>query len=390
MRAGATISAVGHSALLLSAVLAGQLEPDPPEFEMSFADVSILTEVEFMALTGTKDEAASPLNDVVSSEADPSDDSDAAEPVEEEESSEQENLASRAEPEEDTETVLLPQLRPDLDVMPEMPPPDPTMVEEEPLVIDSTLPVDGEPSPRQSERVASEASPTPPPEVRIEDTAKPETVPDPDNETKQESEEQDAAAREEASTRIVTEAEVRPPSRSSFAPILRPGSMTRPAAPSPSRPEPDTPAEQTETKTDSSEIESKILAAILEDQMEPHSPATVQVSSASDSSEVSAVALRGFQLAIQKCWNVGALSSEAARIIVTLRIRLEKDGRPEPGGVIPVRADSGPQVARKLAFDVAARAVRECLAGGYELPQDKYEQWREIELVFNPEQMRLK
>jgi len=39
---------------------------------------------------------------------------------------------------------------------------------------------------------------------------------------------------------------------------------------------------------------------------------------------------------------------------------------------------------------VAIRAVTNCLRNGYEFPPEKYEQWKQIELTFNPEKMRLK
>ena len=46
--------------------------------------------------------------------------------------------------------------------------------------------------------------------------------------------------------------------------------------------------------------------------------------------------------------------------------------------------------AVQTAFQAARRAVLRCEKGGYDLPAEKYEQWKEIEMTFNPDQMRLR
>jgi len=40
------------------------------------------------------------------------------------------------------------------------------------------------------------------------------------------------------------------------------------------------------------------------------------------------------------------------------------------------------------AFGAARRAILRCGARGFQLPSDKYAQWRNIEMTFNPERMR--
>ena len=42
------------------------------------------------------------------------------------------------------------------------------------------------------------------------------------------------------------------------------------------------------------------------------------------------------------------------------------------------------------AFEAGRRAIIRCTKGGYPLPPEKYGQWREIEVVFDPSQMRMK
>ena len=40
--------------------------------------------------------------------------------------------------------------------------------------------------------------------------------------------------------------------------------------------------------------------------------------------------------------------------------------------------------------EAARRAIIRCGARGFELPPEKYEQWRDIEMTFDPERMRIK
>ncbi|MEQ9675666.1 MAG: energy transducer TonB, partial [Roseovarius indicus] len=40
--------------------------------------------------------------------------------------------------------------------------------------------------------------------------------------------------------------------------------------------------------------------------------------------------------------------------------------------------------------EAARRAIISCVADGYKVPPEKYDQWRDIEMTFNPEKMRIK
>ena len=48
------------------------------------------------------------------------------------------------------------------------------------------------------------------------------------------------------------------------------------------------------------------------------------------------------------------------------------------------------EAAAERVYETARRAILRCGAEGYPLPVEKYEQWREIEMTFNPERMRQK
>ncbi|MCF3972890.1 protein TolA [Paracoccus salsus] len=93
----------------------------------------------------------------------------------------------------------------------------------------------------------------------------------------------------------------------------------------------------------------------------------------------------GFRVAIQQCWNVGALSLEAARMDVSVEFRLAPDGRPDPASFRLVDQRGGSQYAAQNAFEVARRAIIICGRDGYALPPGKYNRWREVIVDFRPD-----
>ena len=50
----------------------------------------------------------------------------------------------------------------------------------------------------------------------------------------------------------------------------------------------------------------------------------------------------------------------------------------------------GSSDAARRAFAAARRAIIRCGRDGYDLPAEKYDRWRSIEMTFNPEKMRNK
>ena len=55
-----------------------------------------------------------------------------------------------------------------------------------------------------------------------------------------------------------------------------------------------------------------------------------------------------------------------------------------------VSVDGGTSGSQSIAFEAARRAILRCGASGYDLPADKYDQWREVEITFDPSGMRLR
>jgi hypothetical protein len=59
-----------------------------------------------------------------------------------------------------------------------------------------------------------------------------------------------------------------------------------------------------------------------------------------------------------------------------------------PGNPRLISADGPSDAAIRIAFDRAVRAI-DCVRN-VALPAEKYDSWREIEMVFNPESMRIR
>ncbi len=95
------------------------------------------------------------------------------------------------------------------------------------------------------------------------------------------------------------------------------------------------------------------------------------------------------RLAVRECWNVNP-SSDAARITVTVAVSMDKSGKPVASSIRLLSATAGVDTAKRSAFDAARRAILRCAKSGYKLPAKKYGQWRDIEMTFNPDKMRIK
>lgn len=99
---------------------------------------------------------------------------------------------------------------------------------------------------------------------------------------------------------------------------------------------------------------------------------------------------RGFAGQITRCWNLGSASSEVLRTRVTVGFSMGMDGVPDPASIRLVRSEGGSETSADIAYQLARRAILRCAGEGYALPVADYAQWREVELVFDPERMRLR
>lgn len=236
----------------------------------------------------------------------------------------------------------------------------------------------------RADRVAPEAAPAPAPDVTIAPQDRAAATPDA-TATVDAPEEREAAQRDAAATETVTEAtrisETEPARRTATAPevSLRPARRPTRAAPAPdpqptaARPTPlpaDTPAEEPAGPS-ASAIEDALAAALAE----------------SEAPAISQADVDALRLSIESCWNVGLMSQEALGVVVTIAFELTPASRPLPDTIRLVDAQGGSLAAQQVAFDAGRQAIVQCGINGYGLPQDLYDQWRLVEITFNPARM---
>lgn len=366
MNTGQIISGAGHLALIGWALLGGVFKSEPLPFEVT--EVTAISGEEYAALIAPQ-EAPETAMDVTTPEAPEVEDTapDLGSEADVSPEISQPDVAETTPPDESPEvTEVMPPAEAEVsDEAPELTPPS------EDVAVMVPDPAE-KPKPRPVERVAPEPVAQPEPDTQVDDVAQPETVPDETAETPRE--ETDATAPEEAATEIVTEAEEAAPGRS-----LRP--KTRPSRPAP--------VEETETaqqdpapaepETDNSSVDDALAEALGGGGTGAAAPSGPPMTRGEKD------ALR---VAVKQCWNVGSLSTDALQVTVVVGVTMGEDGRPTAVRQLSATGGSGAAVSK--AYEAARRAVLRCGAKGFDLPRDKYDHWRDIEMTFNPEKMRIK
>ena len=94
------------------------------------------------------------------------------------------------------------------------------------------------------------------------------------------------------------------------------------------------------------------------------------------------------QLAVEACWQVdpGSLS---ANVVITMAMEFTPDGKLVAGSLRMINSEGGGGGAVNTAFQKARGAILRCKNKmGANLPPEKYEHWRQIEMRFDPSNMR--
>jgi len=79
-------------------------------------------------------------------------------------------------------------------------------------------------------------------------------------------------------------------------------------------------------------------------------------------------------------------------VAVTIRFNMTPDNRVVDSSLQQVAADGGSPAAQRAAFEAGRRAILRCQFenGGYKLPAEKFAQWQQVEVTFNPRDMRVR
>ncbi len=354
MQTGTRISAIGHGGLILWVFVGGVFFQTDPPAPLDLAEVTLITAAELDAFNAQSPGAVAapdaPEQPIV--HADP------VQPVVQPDPVLPQQVARPADaPVLDLApdlSALAPAPLPDIAPAPPAPPPVPDPVPETPVIPD--------PAPAPAPRVAPQAAPAPSRDATPDPVTREATSPDRSDEAVVEATE--ATAPEEAATEIVTQTATSRAPRRSVRPTARPKTATRPADASPADATNGGLADTTQT---------------------PPAPA-VPLGPPLTRDERD-----GLRVAVERCWNTGALSSEALLVTVIVSVELTRDAKPIQGSLRMVSFSGGTEAAANRAYEVARRAILSCgMRTGFGLPEEKYAQWKTIEMTFNPEDMRLR
>lgn len=368
MNTGQYISGAGHLALIGWALLGGVFTAEPLPFEVT--EVTAISSQEYAALIAPQ-HSPDAVSEVVTPQApDPEEDTPdiAATPDATPEQVEPE-AADPVTPDDAPDVAELAPL-PEAEVSdapPEIQPPSEDLAA-------LTPDLSPRPQPRPVERVAPEPVAQPDPDVRIDDVDQSESTPDEAAETPRE--ETDETAREEATTEIVTEAD--DPSDAAPSSSLRPKT----------RPQRRQPAEQ---PTETAQSNDNAVNAALAEALGENGGETQQQPIRS-SGTLSQSVKTGFLRQIRGCWNMGSASTAVLNTKVTLAFSMGRDGQVNIGSIAMISFEGGSRSDADIATRIAKSALIRCQnaegRSGYEMPADKYDQWRNVELKFNPDKMR--
>ena len=356
------ISGAAHGGLLVWALVAGWLS-GPAESAFDVADVSVITGAEFAALV--EQAGSGEVSPSVTAMPEP-------EPAPEQEPAPQ--PAPEPEPAPPADTAPPPE--PQQDAAPPEPAPVPTDT-------GTVLAPDPGDAPEEAPRVAPRPADRPAPDAAVapdvQEAAEPVPAPEADAPA-------EAQAPEAATTRIVTEAtDVGGAEQIALAPAAAPRPRDRPARPD-AAPEPaaSPPTDTAPPPQPDSDPLADAIAGAVADALAGGGAATGDPGPPMTAGERDAL-----RLAVQACWVVD-VGSESANVTVTLGAEMTPEGRVVDGSLALLEASGGSDAAVQTAFQSARRALLRCQGDGYDLPPEKYPQWQRVEMVFNPEGMRLR
>jgi len=217
-------------------------------------------------------------------------------------------------------------------------------------------------------RIDSTPSPEPEPDATPDPETKTETAPDLD--ATDPADEAVDTAPDQSATKIVTEADEQ-------AETAAPERSSRPKG---------RPAQLAEKDAEARAIAEALAAAQAEEQARG---VTRQNGAGRTAPPMSEGEISAIRTAIGDKWNTGSLSAEALLITVTVGFSLDPEGRPMMESFRMINATDGSAAARQSAYDAARRAIVRA-ANNFQLDPAKYDSWKEMELTFNPEKMRIK
>jgi len=387
MNTGQIISGAGHAGLILWVLVGGFFHPSRDVPEVAVTSVSLLSAKQYEELAAAA--VGKPDVPAVVEQPEP------AEPVLDPAVSPRPEAKPQTDPAPEAQPEPLQESTPDVTQIEPLPVPEevvapeplsPVADVEQPLLVPDTE----EAKPQDAPRVAPVPAETPEPDAEVAEMATPAVSPDAAPDAQVVEEDKPEAAPEAATTQIITEA-VETTDKPSLAPTSSARPRTKPPARTAEAPEADVPAATAEAEAspqpEEDSIADAVAAAVSEADAEPAGNNGTVENAGPPMTDGEKDALR---VAVQACWNVGSLSSDALLTTVTVAVSVAQDGIPDVASIEMIGFEGGTEASARQAYEAARRAIIRCGAKGFQLPPDKYEQWRNIEMEFNPERMRIK
>jgi len=140
---------------------------------------------------------------------------------------------------------------------------------------------------------------------------------------------------------------------------------------------------------------SQDFAALLNQLTKPEAPpknaqpSTRRVEGIGAANRMTADLADALKSQIYQCWNLTSLAGtpNAADLVVDFDLRLNKDGTVaalQLSGASAAAAARNPYT--RAAAETGRRAIYQCQGQGYRLPAERYSQWNQISLRFDPRQ----
>lgn len=371
---GNWVSGVGHAGLIGWILFGGWFTSRPEPVEVQ--EVAVISGAEFAAMTDAARRPQEMAETPTPAAPEPTEEAPEADVAAQEPDLTPPPQAQAPEPQPAPEPTE--EAAPDIsDAAPELPEPPAEVTVED-------APIDDTPVERPADVVRPEPAPMPEPDVAEAPQTQEAAVPEETGETVEEP--QEATQVPEASDRIVTEA-AEPPARAPTAsprpPARRPSAPERTETADAAEPAPATETETPAPDADSDAVDDAAVQAALESALSS-TEETVPTGPPITSGEKDAL-----RLAVQNCWNVDP-GARWASTTVTVAMSMTQDGNVVQSSLRMIASEGGDASTADAAFGAARRAILLCQRDGYPLPPEKYGQWQEIEMTFNPERMRIR
>ncbi len=367
MRTGTLISGAGHAVVIaLAAFGLPWFQPEARE-AIRVTDVRFITEAEFEAARAGAERATEERS------------APAAEPVADAEAAPEPApriapAPSGQEPPVSSEDLEISALTPGADPESPLRAPDGAIGNALPTVY----------SPRLPDRVTA---PRPRPAPRIVEVPAPQPVEQEEAARREEVDVAPAPLEAETPREAVPEPETAPevdrPERVDLALAVSPPPPARPArravAASPSAPTPPAPDLQ-------ATIELLVAGATAPTPPSQAAETAPTVAAGAEGPPLSTGEKDGLRLAVQACWNIPAGLRDAQELRVVVGAELSAQGDVISSSVRLIEPDPMPDDRFRQAYEAGRRALIRC-SPYTDLPREKYSQWRNIEVVFNPSGM---